>query len=119
MSPLLGFSLFPEFSWPRLQSLLAFYAGDIAAAWAGLNLAELVGLGLSPTQSGAILANKKILDLQKYQERLQAAQLELVEIFSPDYPAALKEIYDPPLVLYKKGPLSLRDFSAVAVVGTR
>jgi DNA processing protein len=36
-----------------------------------------------------------------------------------DYPALLKEIADPPLLLYKKGALIDHDRNAIAIVGTR
>lgn len=36
-----------------------------------------------------------------------------------DYPAILKEIVDPPLLLYKKGTLVENDRNAIAIVGTR
>ena len=35
------------------------------------------------------------------------------------YPSLLKEIYDPPAVLYARGKILKRDYNAVAVVGTR
>ena len=35
------------------------------------------------------------------------------------YPAALEEIYDPPLVLYARGDLELLSASSLAIVGTR
>jgi DNA processing protein len=35
------------------------------------------------------------------------------------YPASLREIYDPPLVLYVKGELTAKDQNAVAMVGSR
>lgn len=41
-------------------------------------------------------------------------------IFSdPEYPPGLKEIPDPPLLLYKKGTLLEDDRNAIAIVGTR
>src|ERR1019366_10391994 len=36
-----------------------------------------------------------------------------------NYPALLREIYDPPLVLYVKGALTTKDKNAVAMVGSR
>ena len=36
-----------------------------------------------------------------------------------DYPAILKEVPDPPLLLYKKGTLLENDRNAIAIVGTR
>lgn len=36
-----------------------------------------------------------------------------------DYPSSLKEISDPPLLLYKKGTITESDRNAIAIVGTR
>ena len=36
-----------------------------------------------------------------------------------EYPAALREIHDPPIVLYVRGQITARDHNAVAVVGSR
>jgi DNA processing protein len=36
-----------------------------------------------------------------------------------DYPAILKQVSDPPLLLYKKGALAESDRNAIAIVGTR
>ncbi|OFW02131.1 MAG: DNA protecting protein DprA [Acidobacteria bacterium RIFCSPLOWO2_12_FULL_59_11] len=51
----------------------------------------------------------------------QARQLgiRLLTIREADYPPLLKEIFDPPLVLYVRGELALLRAPAVAVVGTR
>ena len=43
----------------------------------------------------------------------------IMTIFDPDYPANLREIYDPPVVLYLKGNLIPEDKPALAVVGSR
>ena len=56
-----------------------------------------------------------------------AGELKLIEEFgarvltmrSPEYPSALREIHDPPVVLYILGALQDRDRHAVGVVGTR
>ena len=37
----------------------------------------------------------------------------------PEYPESLRQIYDPPIVLYVKGDLSPKDKNAVAMVGSR
>lgn len=38
---------------------------------------------------------------------------------SPEYPALLEEIFDPPLILYCRGCLNLMNSPAIAIVGTR
>ena len=51
---------------------------------------------------------------------MEKHQLQYICLTDPDYPAALKEIFDPPLILYYKGDLpgTLKDL-CIAVVGTR
>ncbi|MDP3562216.1 MAG: DNA-processing protein DprA [Legionellaceae bacterium] len=44
---------------------------------------------------------------------------ELLTLEHPNYPALLKEIHDPPFVLYAKGNLSCLQQPTIAVVGTR
>lgn len=45
--------------------------------------------------------------------------ISLLTILDPAYPAALKEISDPPLLLYMKGAITESDLNAIAIVGTR
>lgn len=52
-------------------------------------------------------------------ERCQRAGVELVAWDDPRYPALLKEIANPPLVLYVKGDAALLAAPALAVVGAR
>lgn len=54
-------------------------------------------------------------------EEKKAAKLgiRLVTFLDDDYPVSLKEIHDPPLVLYVKGTLAKSDRHGLAVVGTR
>ena len=51
---------------------------------------------------------------------LEKHQIQYLCLTDPDYPATLKEIFDPPLILYYQGDLSgtLKDI-CLAVVGTR
>jgi DNA processing protein len=48
---------------------------------------------------------------------MDGCRLLLLE--SPGYPSLLKEIYDPPLVLYAQGHIEVLDLPCVAIVGTR
>jgi DNA processing protein len=117
MSPLLGFSFCQDFSLSRLQTLLRKY--PLEKVWAGFTARDLQTLGLKPERSAEILRLRDALDLAKYQERLRRQNIFVLDYFQAEYPALLKEIYDPPPVLYKKGDLSLADISGIAVVGTR
>lgn len=45
--------------------------------------------------------------------------IALTTIDDPHYPAALREIYDPPYLLYSMGDLSILDRRAIGIVGSR
>ncbi|MCG6169230.1 DNA-processing protein DprA [Leptospira sanjuanensis] len=50
---------------------------------------------------------------------LERTGFSVLTIFDPQYPALLKEIYDPPLLLFYKGNLDVLQGNFAAVVGTR
>jgi len=52
-------------------------------------------------------------------EALDKAGARMVTYRDPDYPSNLRQIYDPPLVLFVRGTLKEEDRFAVGVVGTR
>ncbi len=70
-----------------------------------------------------ILANRiSQFDLQSVEEDLlwaQHSRCHLLTIESPDYPSLLKEISDPPTVLYAQGNLHALTQPAIAIVGSR
>jgi DNA processing protein len=51
--------------------------------------------------------------------KAQAAKARILSIEEDEFPPLLKEIPDPPVVLYVKGGLEDRDLHAVAIVGSR
>jgi len=50
---------------------------------------------------------------------IEETGLTIIPLSSPDYPLCLKDIYDPPVVLYVKGNILESDKMAVAIVGSR
>jgi DNA processing protein len=52
-------------------------------------------------------------------ERLQTLPVAILTLAAPDYPAPLRWIPDPPLVLYVRGTLVPEDHLALAVIGSR
>ena len=61
--------------------------------------------------------DKRVLDSSI--ENMQRNGIEIVTIFSDEYPEKLRDLPDRPLILYAKGDLSLANQKSVAVVGTR
>lgn len=56
------------------------------------------------------------IDLDRYYTQ---RSIQTITIFDADYPKKLREIYDPPAVLYVKGNSSLLASSTVAIIGSR
>ena len=52
-------------------------------------------------------------------EECRAKGIEIVSFYNPAYPPLLREIYDPPSVLYVRGVLPDCEIPSAAVVGTR
>jgi len=52
-------------------------------------------------------------------ERAQKLGVQVLTIEDRDYPFLLKQIYDPPIVLYVKGKFSERDKNSIGIVGSR
>ena len=66
-----------------------------------------------------ILKSLKQNDLQKVVDKMDEKGIRVVTFVSEDYPERLKQISDPPLVLYCKGDIRLLKSRCFAIVGTR
>jgi len=58
-------------------------------------------------------------EIAREMELLERLEVTVITRWDPAYPAHLKEIYDPPALLFVRGRISEQDSRAVAVVGTR
>jgi DNA processing protein len=79
-------------------------------------LAEVEGLGNVTIQ--AIAEAKKNDWAEKELERSNSLNIQLVHFEDESYPKALKQIYDPPPLLYVRGELPTSE-RAIGIVGTR
>ncbi len=68
--------------------------------------------------SALIQSRNKTL-LQKRFDDMQSKKIRFLSFASPEYPDALRHIYDPPAALYVKGSLPAADELLMAVVGGR
>ena len=82
-----------------------------AKAWA-----EVDKIG-AKTASGMMLPDYDYADKQL--EKMLKFGAQVVGLWDEDYPALLKEIYDPPLVLFYEGTLEALKRDCFAIVGTR
>ncbi|MGA3283963.1 MAG: DNA-processing protein DprA [Verrucomicrobiota bacterium] len=67
----------------------------------------------------AIAGWEKSIDLAGELKRIQEFGCHVLIQSDGDYPEMLRQIYDPPPVLYAKGALTAKDKTAVAMVGSR
>lgn len=60
------------------------------------------------------------LNLQKLLDQYAMNDIQILSFFDEDYPYQLKQIYDPPWILYMKGNRGfLKDMNGIGVVGAR
>ena len=78
-------------------------------------IAKVDGVGIR--QFNSIKNNRPGIDPDKELEGVR--ELEILTLDDPDYPDLLKNIYDPPSILYLKGKKEILSKKAIAIVGTR
>ena len=80
---------------------------------------ELLGLGFDEERAKRFKSPSLVSQADKEFDRLKKKGYSLVTFGDTEYPAYLREIFDPPCVLYCKGRLEMLQAPAVAIVGTR
>lgn len=80
---------------------------------------ELVTMGVDPGKA-ALLTSSELLTLaNKEFDRLMEKGYSLLTLADVEYPSLLREIFDPPCVLYCAGRSDILERPAVALVGSR
>ncbi len=80
---------------------------------------ELEAAGLSPAVAQTIATGYAFEDASTQQQKLTEANTELVPMTDPRYPPRLKDIVDPPPMLFCRGRVPLLQNLMLGVVGTR
>lgn len=75
--------------------------------------------GITATHVQMLRSAERELDLADLRQRLVYYEVSLVPMSSPEYPKLLREMTDPPPLLFVQGDLVKRDEMSVALVGTR
>lgn len=113
-----GFNYVKGIGAVRLQALLDAFGGDLQAAWTA-PYEQLRQTGLSARLVESILKVRSELDLERIWKRTIVAGIQVMTWQDESYPRLLREIYQPPPVIYLRGEILPEDETAVAVVGTR
>ncbi len=80
---------------------------------------ELRQLGVREKTISALKQKEWKRAVEKERKRLEKASIEVITYQDKRYPSLLKEIYDPPLLIYLKGDATLLNTPSLAIVGTR
>jgi DNA processing protein len=102
----------------RVRQLLEHF-GDAPAILSASRGQLLQVRGIGEDTAEAIARWEQTTDLAAELKRIADFGCRVVIQADPEYPEHLREIYDPPVVLYVKGELSARDKNSVAMVGSR
>ncbi len=113
----LALSLTPGLGPTRIGKLVEHFGGAEAVLHASLT--ELEATGIQAVSAQAIATGKSAELAREEVARAQDAGIHLVTLDDPGYPQRLKEIYDPPVVLYVRGNAEVLTRPGIAVVGTR
>jgi DNA processing protein len=102
----------------RVRQLLEHF-GDAPAILHSSKQQLLAVRGIGEDTAESIAGWEKQVDLIAELKRIQEFGCHILTQEDEDYPLSLREIYDPPIVLYVKGTLDAKDKNAVAIVGSR
>jgi len=102
----------------RLRQLLEHFGDATAILRASRN--ELLAVrGIGPEVAETIASWEKNIDLAGELKRIEEFGCSVVTQEDEIYPELLRQIYDPPILLYVKGELRNSDKNGVAMVGSR
>lgn len=115
---LLGLSLTPKVGWKTIHKLIIEGIDDSCFEWnvqqwrsryVFLNEDQSVQLSLSVTKE----------KINAFEEGLKEKGISYISILDEQYPELLKEIFDPPWILFTKGDTSLLQRPSLSIVGSR
>jgi len=113
----LALALTPGLGPTKARRVLEFFGGIQGVFRASLTELEAAGIRAVSAQS---LGTGQSMELaQDEWARAAAVGVTLVALDDPAYPVQLKQIYDPPLLLYVRGNAEAISQPGIAVVGTR
>jgi DNA processing protein len=113
----LALTLTPGLGPTRAKRLVEFFGGVEGVFRASLTELEAAGLPAGAAQS---LATGRSIELaQDELGKAAATGIHIVSLDDPEYPPELRQIYDPPLLLYVRGNVAAISRPGIAMVGTR
>src|ERR1700691_4240234 len=113
----LALALTPGLGPTKARRIIEFF-GSVQALFRA-SLTELEAAGLRAVSAQSLATGRSMELAQDELGKPAAAGAQVVALDDPRYPAQLKQIYDPPLVLYVRGSDAVISQPGIALVGTR
>jgi DNA processing protein len=113
----LALALTPGLGPGKARRLVEFF-GSVEALFAA-SLTELEAAGLRSVSAQSLGTGRSIELAHDEVAKAVASQAHIVAVGDPVYPPELKQIYDPPLVLFVRGNVEVLAQPGIALVGTR
>ncbi len=114
----IALNMIPRIGPVRIRKLLDFFGSPEAILSAKKSQFEQIP-GIGPDTATELAAWEQTVDLSAELARIQEFGVHVITQADPVYPPMLREIHDPPTVLYVWGKLLENDRHAVGVVGSR
>ncbi|MFY9647611.1 MAG: DNA-processing protein DprA [Terriglobales bacterium] len=113
----LALALTPGLGPARIKKLIENFgtAGRVFDA----SLTELEATGIRAVSAQGIATGKSLEMAKEECAKAAEARARILSLSDPDYPSRLKEIYDPPVILFVKGSVEVLSQPGIAMVGTR
>jgi DNA processing protein len=113
----LALALTPGLGPTRIRKLIEHYG--TAERVFQVSLTELEASGMRAVSAQSIATGKSLELAQQECEKAAEARARIISLSDPEYPSRLKEIYDPPVILFVKGSVEVLAQPGIAMVGTR
>jgi len=113
----LALSLTPGLGPTKARKLVERFGSPDAIFAASLT--ELESTGMQAVSAQSIATGKSAGLAREEIARAASADITVISLHDPSYPPRLKEIYDPPLILYVRGAVDVLARPGIAMVGTR
>jgi DNA processing protein len=113
----LALGLVPGLGSRNAAKLVSAFGGPDAVFAASLT--ELEALGLKAEAAQAIHSQEPLRRGERELARVKELDCRLITWNDPSYPRLLREIYDPPMLLYLRGNPAVLERHTIAIVGTR
>ncbi len=108
----------PKIGNQRIRQLISKFGSPERALEASVNEIKRIN-GFSSELSQSIVSNNGRKFAENQLRLLDKYDSELISFWDDDYPELLKNIYDPPVLLFLRGKGSIKTSRPVAIVGTR